>query len=379
VTCFDSEFTAVCSRLGSLRPFAYVSGTALVSTTPVSICLNYFHIFQPEIFVAIATHEAANFLAFHRYEDGMTRFEKLKQIYRNSKSDKRELEEMYDQLLILDKKEEVLKNFTTATYFRNVLVDLISFYFTYNQDVELFTYWYWNVFMQMPDAYKNPGEIDRLDFLGFLLRFLGVLKISGKSGEVNLYISPIKKLEDIWRECAGRCSDFLNKLLGLNPVEEIVTEMNTLLGCIVDKSYGNFLDGKETFTEKIGKMSRAITDLAKRVQTALTCGESLPYHPDTDSFQFTQAVFNGYLNLIKESNGKENSVLTRDNKGVPKIEENEDAVFLFDPTGGIFTHDPCIRRQYFQYRAALIMTLWDMGMREKKHRLLQEMTADGSI
>jgi hypothetical protein len=378
VTCFDSAFKAVCNGLGSFHSFAYVSGTPGVFTTPVSICLNYFHIFQPEIFVAIATHEAANFLSFNKFETEVETFEKLKKIYQNSKMDKKSLEQTFDQLLALDKKEEILKNFATLDYFRNVLVDLISFYFTYNQDVELFSYWYWNVFMQMPDAYKEPGNIDQLDFLGFLLRFLGVLKISGKSKEFDLAPSPNQKIEKTWEKWIGCCSGFLDKLLGLPHVDAIVTEMRILLESIVDKAYGNFIKGTETFDEKIEKVADEISHVAKKIKDALKDGEVFAFDPgNLDSFQFTQAVFNGYLNLIRESGGggKRNPVLNRDQDGVPKIKKNKDADFLFDPTGGIFTHDPLTRRNYFQYRAALTMTLWDMGMREKKNRLIQKMTA----
>jgi len=381
VTCFDSAFKAVCSRVGGFNSFAYVSGVPGVFTTPVSICLNYFHIFQPEIFVAIATHEAANFVSFNQMETDVKRFDQLKKIYRNSQKDNESLEQMFDQLLTVDKKELWLKNFATPRYFRNVLVDLISFYFTYNRDVKLFAYWYWNVFMQMPDAYKEPGKIDQSDFLGFLLRFLGVLKISGKLKEFDLYSSPNQVLEEDWDKWIGCCSGFLDKLLALPHVETIIREMRRLLESIVDKAYGNFIQGTKTFDEKIEKVTAAINHAAKKIKDALKAGEVFAFDPgNLDSFQFTQAVFNGYLNLIRESggSGKRNPVLKRDQDGVPKIEKNKDAAFLFDPTGGIFTHDPFTRRKYFQYRAALTMTLWDMGMREKKNRLIQKMTAGGS-
>jgi hypothetical protein len=161
-------------------------------------------------------------------------------------------------------------------------------------------------------------------------------------------------------------------------VDGIVKEMRMLLESIVDKAYGNFIKGMETFEKKIEKVVDEINHVAKKIKDALTAGEVFAFDPgNSDSFQFTQAVFNGYLNLIKENGGKGNPVLTRNHDGVPKIEENKDAAFLFDPTGGIFTHDPLTRRKYFQYRAALTMTLWDMGMREKKNRLIQKMTAGG--
>ncbi|NIM10434.1 MAG: hypothetical protein GTO45_00455, partial [Candidatus Aminicenantes bacterium] len=93
-------------------------------------------------------------------------------------------------------------------------------------------------------------------------------------------------------------------------------------------------------------------------------------------FQFTQAVFYGYLRLIKEKAGSGNTVLRRDEKGMPVIDKEHDGDFLFDPTGGIFTHDLEIRQEYYKYRAALTMTLWDMAMRTKKRAIAQKMVGE---
>lgn len=61
LTSFDAAYKAICSLLGRPESFVYVAGSPGVYSTRYEVRLNYYHVFQPEIFGCIANHEAANF------------------------------------------------------------------------------------------------------------------------------------------------------------------------------------------------------------------------------------------------------------------------------------------------------------------------------
>jgi len=398
-TCFDSAFKAICSQLGNPRSFAYISGYSCVFTTYSCVRLNYFHIFQPEIFVAVAIHEAANFLPFDRLDPTDEKFKELKEAFFESKpktghgethslktvdyfwekeNNNRDIplqeEDIQRFLNSLGDKEQELKYFLSSKYFRYVLVDLISFYFTYNQDVQLFSYWYWNVFMQTPDSYESLNQVDEDQFIGFLLRYLTVLKLSEKQHEVDLSLPPNRKVKEQWEEWAEASRKLLDKLFKVSYVSERFNLMIDLLHELFENAFMDIKDIPD-IADKIEKAKQKISDLSGKIRNSLKAGQIFPFdRHDLDRFQFTQAVFYAYLGLIKEEGGIGESVLTRDEKGSPLIDPENDSAILFDSSGGIFTHDPLTRRKYYKFRAALTMTLWDMGMREKKAPLVKKIT-----
>lgn len=393
VTCFDSAFKAICSQLGNPHSFAYISGDSCVFTTSSCVRLNYFHIFQPEIFVAVAIHEAANFLPFDRLDPTDEKFKELREIFSESKTDRSEKYNLKKGKLFWEKEDEnkdiplqkkeitelldlekELKDFLTFKYFRYVLVDLISFYFTYNQDVQLFSYWYWNVFMQTPDSFESLNQVDEDQFIGFLLRYLTVLKLSERQHEVDLSLPPNRKIEKYWKKWAEASLKLLDKLF---KVPDVLGKFNSMIDLLHELFENVFKDIKDTpdVVEKIKKARKRVLTLSGKILKSLEDGKVFPFDiGDLDSFQFTQAVFYAYLRLIKGEGGKKNSILIRDNEGNPRIDPENDSAILFDSSGGIFTHDPLTRRQYYKFRAALTMTLWDMGMREKKAPLVEKLT-----
>lgn len=396
-SCFDATFKTICSIYGNKNSFAYISSAPYVLTNQFSIRLNYFHIFQPEIFVAIASHEVANFIPFEEFEKKYKiEFITLKKIFTKSKFDEKDFstnlktgklfweEESFNQndqkelnsvLKSLEKNDSIdLKSFITTKYFRYILADLISFHFTFQQNIELFLYWSWNIFMQIPDAYETREKIDEDQFKGFLLRYLSVLKLSDIIFETSFPDSPINSLNPEWKKWIIIVSEFLDGIFEISRISSLLTEMKNLIDFLYDKAYVNSKSNNKPSINKKG-FNEVIINHSIEIKNHIRKGEIFEFKlKNIHQFQFTQATFYAYLSLIKEIGGNGETVLKRDKKGNPICPNESYAKFLFDPTGGIFTHDPEIRGEYLKYRTALTLTLWDMGMKIKRREIAIEIS-----
>jgi hypothetical protein len=91
-------------------------------------------------------------------------------------------------------------------------------------------------------------------------------------------------------------------------------------------------------------------------------------------FEHTRCLLHSLLVWIFEKCQKKSIFLSRDPEtGSPILNEAEEfSPFLFDNRGGTFTHDPETRREYFQFRAALMLSLIDLSTVIKKDILLSE-------
>src|SRR6185503_7764398 len=115
---------------------------------------------------------------------------------------------------------------------------------------------------------------------------------------------------------------------------------------------------------------QAVESMAK-LQRGETCQYSR-LDDERSAFKFTEQVLYAYLSLLKDRFGDGDILLDRYQDGRPKVVPSS-AKALFDPIGGIFTHDPLTRRERFRFRAALTMSLWDMSEKEKKRTVLRRL------
>ena len=163
VTCFDAAYKSLCSSLGNKASFAYVTGTPGVNATPYAVRLNYFHIYQPEIFIAIATHEAGHAM-FYDCDGDLPEFVTLAHIepFPLKQRPKGELYTRLDHLrLALNDDLGWLCGLMTPPFFHNFVVDSTALQTTYNRDERLFWYWYWGYFLQSPDVYVRAQRVAR--------------------------------------------------------------------------------------------------------------------------------------------------------------------------------------------------------------------------
>lgn len=91
-------------------------------------------------------------------------------------------------------------------------------------------------------------------------------------------------------------------------------------------------------------------------------------------FQQIQPTLLAYLTFLRTACKDTPTLLARDSDGVPDL-RGVTVPYLADPRGGTFTHDASVRREYFRVRAATVMSLWDMSLRAKKKRVMQEREA----
>jgi hypothetical protein len=89
-------------------------------------------------------------------------------------------------------------------------------------------------------------------------------------------------------------------------------------------------------------------------------------------------LFRAYLKLLKEGSGVDKThspILIRKETGEPPTGEelsSNYAEYLFDPRGGSFISNPELRRKYFMWRNAFIMSLFDLSERGKFFYCLSE-------
>ncbi len=381
VTCFDSAYKAICSKLGNPHSFAFVSGDAGVHSTEWAICLNYFHIFQPERFISIATHESANFLLTKQFKDwdlDFAVYADLQSLYKphhkiNGKLAKKLLELKmsfkYPNVILLD--------IITPKFLHQCFADIISYYFSYNMNSTIFSYWYWSNFIQLPNAYIKPKVVDEAEFVSSLMRLLIIFRTVDKD-YFEAYSLPFDSiLNSIMQKWYKKIKIFIDLLFKDKQISTWFQQTHSFVQDIFIALYKDMIHEFSLEREvKINKIRKITDGKADIFRDKIENGEVCRYERECDDsrFQFTQLIFYTYLKFLKERFLIRNSFLNRDSEGKVSVKNNDSlSDILFDPLGGIFTHDPLVRRELIKYRTSVIMSLWDMGIKEKKYVILSKM------
>jgi len=369
ISSFDAAYKAICSELGRPESFVYVAGSPGVYSTRYEVRLNYYHVFQPEIFASIANHEAANFY-FTRFTESPPPFAsacELAAAQTSSVRDKtsgsvlRKLDEMRSSS---NAKQRTLLRFVTQPLFNYVFVDLLALYFGYNRNGRLWSYWYWAYFAQNSDAYSRAGKVDEQQIVNFMLRMLWIQRIAqvDETESIKFGMEVFDNLFCAWQPILNRFLDWLW-------TEHELSSWNTEVVAYVESKFRAMYQSSEN--ETIDQITQRLEQGAVELWTKLERGETCQYFrkDDKSSFKFTEQILYAYLSLIKDRFGDGDILLDRSDDGHPTIRPSS-AKALFDPIGGIFTHDPRTRRERFRYRAGLTMSLWDMAEKEKKRAVL---------
>lgn len=373
LTSFDAAYKAICSLLGRPESFVYVAGSPGVYSTRYEVRLNYYHVFQPEIFGCIANHEAANFYLTRLDPSDIPSFAREGGLMNGSGhlNDDKKDSKLLQRLAVLgthaNPDQSSLLPFVNRRLLNSVFVDLLAFYFGYNRNVDLFEHWYWGYFAQNSFAYLRREEVSEIQFVGFMLRMLWIEKLSqvAQPTPIRFGQESFDKLSSDWRPILN---DFLTWLWNDREIaawnDELLSHVESLFRQV------HRLTESETIEDICARIDREASQLRKKLEKGEVC---LYARADERSrFKFTEKLFYAYLSLLKDHFGAGEILLTRGTDGKP-IVKTTSAKALFDPIGGIFTHDAHTRRERFRYRAGLTMSLWDMAQKEKKQPVLRRL------
>ncbi len=297
----DGCYKIVYEYLGVKGGFAFVSSHPGISSQEYALRLNYFHIFQPSIFIATAGHEAANFITLKlkdvpdfkkldaqieqllrqvtaarkkyfvdridfKSDPSMkskleTKFEELQQqkiihpdkewnvtdfdfdtilkIRKNLREGEEDYETILDTFLILKLFDKKLIDY--------YIVDVITYLYTFNGDHKLFWRWHWNYFIQLPQVYKKINQIGEEDIIIFSLRlFIFYKALNGEELEdirtnTNIPIIP-EQVRSEWEKYRRIFSDNLDYVYDKIDKEREQINVKSIFGKIHDFIGRYFVD-----------------------------------------------------------------------------------------------------------------------------------------
>ena len=385
VSAFDGAYKSISNILGddgSYESFVYVTGYSGIDSNLYNVRLNYYHLFQPELFVANVTHEAANKLLDQRQYG--------------------KLNEYYDYLTSEESSYPL-----SVSYF---LVDVLTYYLAYNLDMKLFYYWHWSTFLQTSLYYNRAGGINENMFQQFLLRMMLLLSFTDKNSQETISEellqskAPCPALQILWDRNFARMKEKLKDLLTDPLVKGWMEEATRIAEIVTIDDFCGLMEkkvDKQTTIEHIynqvllkqhevsneaqffkqfsslgirerlvfGGRIEEMRELSQAIKQDFQEGKT--YRPksyniiESSSF-YIHSMFHAYLKLIMEINHGEIHVLQRDEEGEAFISEEEKEIYL-DSTGGHYNCDYSLRRQYFQYRYVLLKSLWGISLSLKKN------------
>jgi hypothetical protein len=405
VSSFDIAFKTISQTLGAPGAFVFVGGDPGVGNTEIAISLNYSHIFQPENFAAIATHEVGNQFLRRKKPYRYGRLSSEAFMLRDptaAANIENAIDDLFDTFRKQSKRFYLPENAIrgvfdhfTPKFFDDIFADYISYYFGYYQDASLFDFWSWNHFITLPGIYQNTNQLNAADVLKLLIRVLTVLRFCNleffeKYFESGAYrhtvlFAPIETPYDIIlvrnrydvpgsiRHLFATIKEFFDHDLYYEGSP--FTKWN--------EAVKDFVEGEfNTIFRNFSKKTR--DDIIKDIILSFQNGDVYPYddfirsfgkeviyhYPeDLRGFFYIHCLLYAYHCLIKAEVGGKATLLWRNpGTGTPQIGSGE-SPYLFDQRGGTFVCKPAVRKSYFMYRCALTMSLWDYAHKKKASQI----------
>lgn len=344
VTAYDGLYKAMSTAVGNPRSFAFVEGRPNMATWEWALRLSFFHIFQPELLAtSVLTEAAMHYIG--------TRTDRRRRDVLGSCALPSEDAETNTRIRA-ERLKHPLGNYLTPNWFNHVIADLFAFNLAYLRDAQLYSWWYWNYFAASEPVYRVDGSFLDEPFHSFLLRQLVVFRLSGVNQRVVL---PSPELRAMHRLRGQDCEDFVDRLFEKRVFADWFDEAVRSVNDTTERCFGASARDYAALQEP---SIRRVMDLFRQ-------GVVHPYRRNDEwsRFKFTQLVLHAYLRLLKEWKHGATSVLPRVN-GVAMPPKH--AALLFDPLGGVFVNSMRVRRQCFQYRNVLTMSIWDMAVKEKR-------------
>ena len=380
VTAFDAAYKSLSLVLGSPWSFVSVGGDPGVESSVSEVRLNYFHVFQPEMFFAIAGKEASNWFA-EVHGDWFEEEEVLQLLRDHLETEENErgrdlfLEEEFDRILGHPGIEESFAEVAALTldlpFLQTHVADLLTFHACYAGNWDLFSHWMLGAFLQVAGSYRANGVPDEYEIARFLVR---LRMIAGSMSESDFRAS-IDAFQD------DAVSEVYSIVAGQGQFE-------TLREAIHGTHLGHWFLKVRAASERIAAFALAepsspqiLRDVQERAQylagkqrDEIEKGHVPRFVPEDtySAFRFSQQTLYGYLLLLKEKWGGKPPCLKRKKDGTPDDQTGR-ASLLFDPLGGVFAREAKTRRELFKYRSAVTMSLWDLGLKAKRKDLAMRM------
>lgn len=409
ISSLDMAYKFICKQLGDqdLMSFISIGGLTDIESSYHNMRLNYFHVFQPSIFLVPVVKEASNFKDKRQIE-----------FYNDDFQDKLgELVDFEFGFIKYLKQKKSTKSTLEYTHFVKKYIkgyfksDMISFVYLFNLDLEEMYFWYWGYWLQTPENYNNNGDVVESNFLNFLVRIV-VLYDSIDPDFLNQKLkAPVFFLEELWgihfsavrdlyteisqKEIEGltlkkwQQHNFIEALAivakDLPEDETVLVKMKNSLDYKFEEKGREYKMLIQNIMED--KPNEVIDLLLERFLMVDALSISVQeYFEQNKLFEFNpvgassyplhlhlQALCRAYLKLLHSNIKGDNKYIAfqRDYKeqGKPLINNNNKHKFsglLFDPTGGIYVPQLEQRRLYLKNRSLFMKSLWDFAAKTKK-------------
>lgn len=363
----------------------YVSGYERVSSDRNSLCINIFHITYPELFVSTIWKEMANFFleSKDRKTDGSLESRNIlfnEQFVTNP-----------DYPLILLSRIKAHKYFNSSSYVHQLLVssinenflhyllaDMISFFYGYALNFELYHYWYWKYLAQMSHFYDYKGDMSPDVFIKLFIRLEFVRQLNPEKYSQGAGYSPFDPtLAELCFLYARDVSSFARIMHDELGRSDFKGYCYSVFGSLVCKEMkvtppAEIQDAKkaEMWLKKlVAEWAEPTRDKKMEFVERLKRGEICADSENKYSVTFVRQLFYAYLEAVKELDLKEDKalkILQRDEEG-KVIREDEYTQIVSDPLGGMFTCSRDVRIEYQKYRSVLYKSLWGACLYIKKN------------
>jgi len=135
-----------------------------ITSNRYGVQINREHLSAPELFFAVAMHEACNHLT--EYDEDVSN--EMLDLEDGSKMTASDMMSKLWSDALSKRSPDILRYF---------LQDAITFLLSYHWDYKLFLYWHWGLFFNEPMNWKKNGEIHEGLFQRFMIRMILVLKV----------------------------------------------------------------------------------------------------------------------------------------------------------------------------------------------------------
>lgn len=381
VSTIDNIYKIIASLNGHDSSIATITASQRVESSENAVKLNLFHIYQPEVFFAIAVREAVNhvfnsFIAPQNTTDS-TGADVVSSAFYKLKILKADLANNFNLTAVninipaqLNIDSEVFNGEEVAQY---LIVDWLVFLSTYGQDYKLFARLHWYYMLQQPETYIAPGVAEEFNVDSMYLRLKLIYEINKTLAGVTMAGKfEVPDEEILNRVLTTKRKKFLDSVIK-NYL--LTAEVTVIINDIYTTCLAPIIGTRRAEAEDIDAVNDDFSQILEGKLIAdfnlfdfrklYACNDINTINKDLENsfsgfvMRFTKLV-NDYIKYIL-GNGKRKSLLTRERTGKVKIHARGYENILFDTRGGMFVTLPHVRRQHLKMSTAMLRSFWMVG------------------
>jgi hypothetical protein len=372
--------------------FIYVTGENTAVSSATRLKINYFHLFHPELYLAIVAKEAFNGFNSRLDKDQMNDYEKMN--FRANES----LASFIKHFQFEDENlRDHYKEFCGNNMVEYFIIDYWVLKYWFNDDFRLYYYWVMATLLTTPENYIEENQIDDFRFVTTIHRILSLLHLVDveKKEELLNYIllDPFdSSLQTLWNKYVHQITNFVfAKSSGFTILEKTLEEPRLFAESLLLGWFAQDLNDSKTNFDNTSMFKKRQSSVKKKCDEyfeSLQKGEyikfdesiSLSMHLTSLSLAYLQNCTHSPKSLFRKKetsvskNIQRKIVLPRQG-GKPQI--GADFVdwakfqkyyhpYLFDPAGGIFINTAESRSNYLKLRTVFFLSLSDCTLKVKK-------------